>query len=86
MEFGGNLDLGPMPFLNTVARLGSRNVQVPMVSVEGMRLPPSSLCLLGLMVQKVAPLYSSLLLSPAGARVSPTSLGIFDVGPSQKVS
>lgn len=84
MEFGGNLDPGPMPFLNTVARLGSRSVQVPTVSVGGMGLPPSSLCLLGLMVQKVAPLYSSLLLSPAGARVSPTFLGFFDIGPSQK--
>lgn len=43
-----------MPSLNTVTRLGSRSVQVPRVSVGGMRKgsPPSSPCLLGLMLQK----------------------------------
>lgn len=36
-NLGENLDPGPMPSLNTVARLGSRSVQVPRVSVGGMR-------------------------------------------------
>lgn len=41
-NFGGNLDSGPMPFLNTVTRMGSRCAQLPRASDGGRR--KGSLC------------------------------------------